>query len=180
MGAMRATKKAKSGSPGFESGARNVRDSTFLPWMKSTIAPYSRELMLIFTPPLCVTPPCPGPIGFRSQSDAAGLPVVTCPGEKFASRVAASLLAAAGLQEGIACDLKDYEDKVFEMATNPAKLKTIKSRLRDNRSSLPLFDSRRQVRMGGVRDCPVAASQTRAVLSLEAVTTRRPSGLKLA
>ena len=76
----------------------------------------------------------------------AGLPVVTCPGANFASRVAASLLAATGLEEGIARDLKDYEDKVFELAARPEKLKALKSRLRENRESTPLFDTERQVR----------------------------------
>jgi len=76
----------------------------------------------------------------------AGLPVITCPGEKLASRVAASLLTAIGLPEGIALDLTDYENKAFELATNPDKLEAIKARLRDNRNATPLFDTEKQVK----------------------------------
>ena len=76
----------------------------------------------------------------------AGLPVITCPGEKLASRVAASLLTAIGLPEGIALDLTDYENKAFEWATNPDKLEAIKARLRDNRNATPLFDTEKQVK----------------------------------
>lgn len=76
----------------------------------------------------------------------SGLPIVTCPGQNFASRVASSLLAAIGLQEGIAYDLKDYEDKAFELATNRDKLEALKAKLRDNRDAMPLFDTEGQVR----------------------------------
>jgi protein O-GlcNAc transferase len=83
-----------------------------------------------------------------TASDAlwAGLPVITCPGKNLASRVAASLLTAIGLQEGIAFDLNDYENKAFELATNRDKLEALKAKLRDNRNVMPLFDTERQVR----------------------------------
>ena len=44
-----------------------------------------------------------------SLSLQAGLPILTCKGDTFASRVGASLLTAVGLPELIARDPLDYE-----------------------------------------------------------------------
>jgi predicted O-linked N-acetylglucosamine transferase (SPINDLY family) len=78
-----------------------------------------------------------------TASDAlwAGLPVLTCMGEGFASRVAASLLHAIGLPELVTQTQKDYEALAIELATNSAKLKAIKDKLSTNRHSSPLFDT---------------------------------------
>ena len=45
----------------------------------------------------------------------AGLPVLTCKGQAFAGRVAASLLNAAGLPELVTESLADYEAKVKDI-----------------------------------------------------------------
>jgi predicted O-linked N-acetylglucosamine transferase (SPINDLY family) len=78
-----------------------------------------------------------------TASDAlwAGLPVLTCMGESFASRVAASLLNAIGLPELITQTPEDYEALAIELATNPGKLQSIKAKLAANRLSTPLFDT---------------------------------------
>ena len=78
-----------------------------------------------------------------TASDAlwAGLPVLTCMGESFASRVAASLLRAIGLPELITADQADYESLAIELATNPVKLRSIRDRLTENRLTTPLFDT---------------------------------------
>jgi len=78
-----------------------------------------------------------------TASDAlwAGLPVLTCMGESFASRVAASLLNAIDLPELITTTQTEYEAKAIELATNPAKLKVIKYKLERNRSNTLLFDT---------------------------------------
>ena len=78
-----------------------------------------------------------------SASDAlwAGLPVLTCMGESFASRVAASLLYAIKLPELVTETQADYEALAIEMATNPGKLKAIKDKLESNRLTTPLFDT---------------------------------------
>ena len=78
-------------------------------------------------------------------SDAlwAGLPVVTCYGKAFQSRVAASLLKAVDLQELVATRLGDYEAKALELATNPALLQATREKLRRNRTTTPLYDSER-------------------------------------
>jgi len=78
-----------------------------------------------------------------TASDAlwAGLPVLTCTGEVFASRMAASLLTAIGLPELITSTQEDYEALAIELATNPERLKAIKQKLQLNRLSTPLFDT---------------------------------------
>ena len=78
-----------------------------------------------------------------TASDAlwAGLPVLTCLGEAFASRVAASLLNAVQLPELITTTLEGYEKLAIELALNPEKLKGIKTRLIDNRLTTPLFNT---------------------------------------
>lgn len=80
-----------------------------------------------------------------TASDAlwAGLPVLTCMGESFASRVAASLLNAIELPELITTSQAEYEAKAIELANNPAKLKAIKDKLERNRLTTALFDTSR-------------------------------------
>lgn len=76
-------------------------------------------------------------------SDAlwAGLPVLTCIGRAFASRVAASLLTAVGLPELIAPDRAAYEHLAIELATRPERVAEYKRRLAQNRRSCALFDT---------------------------------------
>jgi predicted O-linked N-acetylglucosamine transferase (SPINDLY family) len=78
-----------------------------------------------------------------TASDAlwAGLPVLTCIGETFAGRVAASLLNAVGLSELITSTPQAYEALAIELATNPEELATIKRKLADSRFKAPLFDT---------------------------------------
>lgn len=56
-----------------------------------------------------------------TASDAlwAGLPVLTCRGETFAGRVAASLLNARGLPELITTSLEAYERMAIDLAAHP-------------------------------------------------------------
>jgi predicted O-linked N-acetylglucosamine transferase (SPINDLY family) len=81
-------------------------------------------------------------------SDAlwAGCPLVTCAGETFASRVAGSLLRAAGVPELATRSLNEMECLAIELAQTPARLADIRSRLAANRDSCALFDSPRFVR----------------------------------
>jgi protein O-GlcNAc transferase len=78
-----------------------------------------------------------------TASDAlwAGLPLLTCMGESFASRVAASLLNAIGLPELVTESLVEYEALAITLATTPVKLKTLKDKLERNRLTTPLFDT---------------------------------------
>jgi protein O-GlcNAc transferase len=83
-----------------------------------------------------------------TTSDAlwAGLPVLTCLGETFAGRVAASLLKAVGLPELITTSLDDYEALALKLAREPTYLASIKAKLARNRDSFPLFDTARFTR----------------------------------
>lgn len=75
----------------------------------------------------------------------AGLPVLTCPGDTMASRVAASLLGAVGLHEMITLTPQQYEDKAVHLATHPDELAHIRALLQHNRLTTPLFNTERQV-----------------------------------
>ncbi len=83
-----------------------------------------------------------------TASDAlwAGLPLLTCLGEAFAGRVAASLLQALGLPELVARSADEYEAQAVELALNPRRLTAIRRRLNDARTTAPLFDTARFTR----------------------------------
>jgi predicted O-linked N-acetylglucosamine transferase (SPINDLY family) len=84
----------------------------------------------------------------KTASDAlwAGLPVVTCTGDTFAGRVAASLLKAIGLPELITTSLENYEALALKLAREPSLLASIKDKLGRNRDTFPLFDTARFTR----------------------------------
>lgn len=86
--------------------------------------------------------------GHTTTSDAlwAGCPVVTCLGATFASRVAASLLNAAGLPDTVTRSLGEYEDVAVALAGDPDRRAGFRKRLEDGRMTAPLFDSRRFTR----------------------------------
>jgi predicted O-linked N-acetylglucosamine transferase (SPINDLY family) len=83
-----------------------------------------------------------------TASDAlwAGLPIVTCLGDTFAGRVAASLLQAAGLTELVTTSLEDYEALALKLAREPSLLAAIKVKLARHRDTYPLFDTARFTR----------------------------------
>jgi protein O-GlcNAc transferase len=71
----------------------------------------------------------------------AGLPVVTCTGETFSSRVSGSHLRAIGLPELVTDTLVDYEALALRLAQDPRLLASYRTRLRTNRDREPLFDT---------------------------------------
>lgn len=81
--------------------------------------------------------------GHTTTADAlwAGLPVLTCLGKSFASRVAGSLLSALGLPQLITNAPEEYEAMALELARNPEKLAAIKAELWLKRTSQPLFNT---------------------------------------
>jgi protein O-GlcNAc transferase len=76
----------------------------------------------------------------------AGVPVLTCRGETFAGRVAASLLLAVNLPELITDTPETYESLAVELTLDLSKLAEIRRRLASNRLICPLFDTRRFTR----------------------------------
>jgi len=80
-----------------------------------------------------------------TASDAlwAGLPILTCAGRSFASRVAASLLWAMDLEELVTDSLQEYERRALELAANRVLLQRVREKVAQNRRTAPLFDTHR-------------------------------------
>ena len=76
----------------------------------------------------------------------AGLPLITHPGETFASRVAGSLLTAVGLPELIAPSLGDYEALALKLAREPKLLSEMRQKLARNAKTHALFNTERFTR----------------------------------
>ncbi|GAB3249607.1 O-linked N-acetylglucosamine transferase, SPINDLY family protein [Chitinimonas naiadis] len=78
-----------------------------------------------------------------TASDAlwAGVPLLTCSGDSFASRVAASCLAAVGLPELITGTPEAYLAMAIELGRNPDRLQALGRHLVSSRQTLPLFDT---------------------------------------
>ncbi|TYI57459.1 hypothetical protein E1A91_D11G282600v1 [Gossypium mustelinum] len=77
----------------------------------------------------------------------AGLPMVTLPLEKMATRVAGSLCLATGLgEEMIVNSMKEYEERAVSLALNRLKLQALTNKLKAARLTCPLFDTARWVR----------------------------------
>jgi predicted O-linked N-acetylglucosamine transferase (SPINDLY family) len=77
-----------------------------------------------------------------TASDAlwAGVPIITCAGQTFASRVAGSLLHAVGLPELVTSSLADYAQLAFELCDDRSRLQALRARLAGLRLDAPLFD----------------------------------------
>jgi predicted O-linked N-acetylglucosamine transferase (SPINDLY family) len=86
--------------------------------------------------------------GHTTTSDSlwAGLPAVTYMGDTFASRVAGSLLSAAGVPELATRSLAEYEALALALARDPARLAALRRQLNETRLTVPLFDSLRFTR----------------------------------
>jgi predicted O-linked N-acetylglucosamine transferase (SPINDLY family) len=78
-----------------------------------------------------------------TASDAlwGGLPVLTCMGETFASRVGASLLRAVNLPELITDTKAEFEQMAVELAHDGQRCHALRQRLQQNRLTAPLFDT---------------------------------------
>jgi predicted O-linked N-acetylglucosamine transferase (SPINDLY family) len=71
----------------------------------------------------------------------AGLPLVSCAGTGFASRVSASALAAVGMPELAVTSWPDYQALALKLARDPALLAGYRARLEAGRQTFPLFDA---------------------------------------
>jgi protein O-GlcNAc transferase len=89
------------------------------------------------------------PYGGHSTASAAlfaGLPVLALVGRTFASRVAGSVVRAAGLEALIAESLADYETRLRTLGRDRAALVRLRAELAAGRATAPLFDLERFVR----------------------------------
>ncbi len=77
-----------------------------------------------------------------TASDAlwAGVPVLTCLGDSFASRVAGSLVLAVGMPELIADSWQHYEEKAIALGLDAMALTALRQTLETNKPTAPLFD----------------------------------------
>jgi protein O-GlcNAc transferase len=83
--------------------------------------------------------------GHSTARDAlwAGLPILTRPGQGFASRVAGSLVNAVGMHDLIAQDVDAYESTAIALGLNRPRLAELKQRLSRATAASPLFDTPR-------------------------------------
>jgi protein O-GlcNAc transferase len=72
-----------------------------------------------------------------------GVPVITCPGETFASRHALSHLANGGLTETIAGTLEEYVELAVSLAGDLPRLASLRASLREQMAASPLCDGER-------------------------------------
>ncbi len=78
-----------------------------------------------------------------TASDAlwAGCPLLSWPGETFASRVAGSLLRTLGLGRQLVVDSRDaYIERAVQLGNEPEQLKALRAELARRRRIAPLFD----------------------------------------
>jgi len=72
----------------------------------------------------------------------SGVPIVTKLGRSYTARMAGSLLNSIGLPELITKTDIEYEQLALNLATNPRHLEEIKNKIRANRHSTPLFNTK--------------------------------------
>ncbi len=90
------------------------------------------------------TPQCNG---HTSACDVlwAGVPIITLPLERMASRVAASLCVALECPEMVVEDRAAYEALAIELGNNPAQVRALRAKIISKRLTCPLFDTARWV-----------------------------------
>jgi protein O-GlcNAc transferase len=83
-----------------------------------------------------------------TASDAlwSGVPLLTCTGRSFASRVAGSILCAVGLPELVTSSVAQYEATALRLAQSPDELAGLRRRLANAPTRASLFDTARQTR----------------------------------
>ena len=75
------------------------------------------------------------------ESLNCGVPVLTCPGNSFCSRVPATMLKTFGLPEMVCKDLNEYEQKAIDLGSNPEKMKALKEKTASLKTPYnPLFN----------------------------------------
>jgi predicted O-linked N-acetylglucosamine transferase (SPINDLY family) len=105
--------------------------------------PYPRHLARLPLAELCLdTYPFNGG---ATTSDAlwAGVPVVTCSGSSYASRMSGSLLTALGLSSLVASSFEEYERLALRLAQDRGRLEETRTALAQQKIAGPVFDTDR-------------------------------------
>lgn len=76
----------------------------------------------------------------------SGLPVLTRPGSGFVSRICATHVNSAGLDNMVCATAQEFEDRAVFYAEHRDELAVIRKQLGDNLATCPLFDTDRFVR----------------------------------
>jgi predicted O-linked N-acetylglucosamine transferase (SPINDLY family) len=76
----------------------------------------------------------------------AGLPLLTCPGEHFVSRMGSSLCASVNMHDLICPTAEAYVERAIALGRDPAQLQQLRQKLLDKGDNLPLFDTAGWVR----------------------------------
>ena len=72
-----------------------------------------------------------------------GVPVITCPGETFASRHSLSYLSTIGITETVTNSFDEYVDLAVSLASNESRLAELRAGLRNQMAASPLCDGKR-------------------------------------
>lgn len=76
----------------------------------------------------------------------SGTPLLTLPGDRMVSRVSASILTAAGMNELICSSFAQYEEMAVTLALDVDKLYQLRRRLESSRTNSAAFDTQRYVK----------------------------------
>ena len=76
----------------------------------------------------------------------AGVPLLTCQGNTWASRVGSALLTAVDLPELITSSLEEYEKLAIHLAKNPSEHLRLKEKLAETRKDCSLFNTKQFAR----------------------------------
>lgn len=109
-----------------------------------------------------------------TASDAlwAGVPVLTCPGELFAQRVAGSVCTAAGLADLVVASMSEYETTAIALGNDANKRKTLRAKLDSARNNSPLFDVQRFA--ADLESCLTSVAEGRPQEKSATTTTQLP------
>jgi protein O-GlcNAc transferase len=126
-----------------EAKKRGVRDDQI---HFTDVVPKSEHLARCYLADLCLDTPV-----YNSHASAcdvlwAGTPMITLPGDRMASRVGASILTAAGMDELICHSFAEYEELAVTLATDVNKLYHVRQKLESSRQTCALFDTARYVK----------------------------------
>ena len=114
-----------------------------IPRERTTLVPYVslQDYMRWYDAVDIILDPAPYS-GANTTCDALfmGVPVITAPGVRTASRSAASILRAAGLDEFVCDDSEDYVRRAVALAGQPGRLADLRRSLRTRLQSSPIMD----------------------------------------